>query len=47
MLYPYAYLIGDLVFLLVWGLLFWRARAFRREMIALSLITGFFGPFFD
>lgn len=44
MLYPYAYLLGDLAFLAVWGLLFWKARAFRREMIVLSLITGFFGP---
>lgn len=44
MLYPYAYLIGDLVFLAVWGLLFWKAQAFRREMIVLSLIAGFFGP---
>lgn len=44
MLYPYAYLIGSLVFLAVWALLFWKARPFRREMVILSLITAVFGP---
>lgn len=45
MFYPYAYLIGSLVFLAVWGLLFWKARAFRRAMLILSAITAVFGPF--
>lgn len=40
----YAYLIGDIVFLLVWGLFFWLAKPFRREMLTMSFIAAIFGP---
>lgn len=40
----YAYLIGALVFLLVWALFFWRAKFLRKEMLIMSFIGAIFGP---
>ncbi|MDZ7587386.1 MAG: lycopene cyclase domain-containing protein [Patescibacteria group bacterium] len=40
----YGYFIFSLFFLLVWLLIFLRARQWRRPMLILSLITMLFGP---
>lgn len=44
MSYPYGYLIGSLIFLLAWLVLFLLNKPARRHMLILSLITGVFGP---
>lgn len=42
--FKYAYLIGSLLFLLVWAFIFWRARTLRRPMLIMSFLAGSFGP---
>ncbi|MBI4993723.1 hypothetical protein HZC33_02070 [Candidatus Wolfebacteria bacterium] len=43
-MYPYAFLIGDLIFLGIWILLFWLRKDLRREMLAMSIICGALFP---
>jgi len=40
----YAYLIANIFFLLVWLVIFWKAKKLRRPMLVMSLITASFGP---
>ena len=42
--YKYAYLIANLFFLVVWSLVFLKAKPLRRPMLIMSLITAAFGP---
>lgn len=42
--FRYAYLVGNVFFLAVWLLIFWRAGALRRPMLVMSAITASFGP---
>lgn len=43
--YKYAYLLGNLFLLLpVWAVLFWLRPDKRKEMLIVSLLTGFAGP---
>jgi len=42
--FRFAYLIGDLIFLSVWGFLFWRRKDLRRQMLVMSLIVAVLGP---
>lgn len=42
--YKYAYLIGSLLALLIWIILFWRRKDLRREMLTLSLLTAALSP---
>lgn len=41
--YTYSYLIGDLVFLAIWFVLFYWRKDIRREMIFLSMLFGIAG----
>jgi len=43
--YQYSYLIGDLVLLIVWFILFFWRKDVRKEMLALSIIFGVLGLF--
>lgn len=43
-MYPYAYLIGNMIFAIVWLTLFWVRKDLRREMITLSLVGGVLFP---
>lgn len=40
----FGYLIGDLIFLTIWLLLFWKRRDLRKEMLAMSVIVAIMGP---
>lgn len=42
--YKYAYLIANFFFLVVWLLIYWKAKNLRRPMLIMSLITASFGP---
>lgn len=41
--YKYSYLIGDLVLLLIWFILYYWRKDVRKEMMFMSLIIGFIG----
>lgn len=43
-MFKFAYLLGDLIFLLIWAFLFWRRRDLRSEMWAMSILTAVMGP---
>ncbi len=43
-MHPYAYLIGNVVFGVVWLVLFWVRKDLRREMLILSVIGGILFP---
>ena len=43
-MHPYAYLIGNIIFAVIWLVLFWIRKDLRREMIILSLIGGVLFP---
>src|SRR3989339_609871 len=45
MTYQYSYLIGDLVLLVFWSILFYLRKDVRKEMLAISLIFGIIGIF--
>src|SRR3989339_501727 len=45
MTYQYSYLIGDLVLLVFWSILFYLRKDVRKEMQAISLIFGIIGIF--
>lgn len=42
--YQYSYLIGVLVFCVVWLVLFLKRKTFRKEMLYLGVLGMFFGP---
>ncbi len=44
MTHPYAYFIGDIIFLSVWLLLFFTRKDLRREMLTMSVIGAVFAP---
>ncbi len=44
MRHPYAYLIGDFIFLSLWLLLFLIRKDLRREMIMMSVVGAIFAP---
>ena len=43
-MHPYAYLIGDIIFGLIWLILFLARKDLRREMVILSLVGGVLFP---
>ncbi len=45
--YQYTYLIGDLILLVLWLVLFLYRKDTRKEMLILSLIFGVIGPFVE
>ncbi len=45
--YQYTYLIGDLILLVLWLVLFLYRKDTRKEMLVLSLIFGILGPFLE
>ncbi|MBU0957237.1 MAG: hypothetical protein KKF56_00345 [Nanoarchaeota archaeon] len=45
--YEYAYLIGSLVMLLVWGILYYLRKDVRHEMLIISIMFGIIGLFVD
>ena len=45
--YQYTYLIGDLILLAFWLILFFYRKDTRKEMLALSIIFGVLGPFLE
>src|SRR3989344_1352521 len=42
--HPYAYLVGDLIFLSFWVLLFLFRKDLRREMLIMSIVSGLLFP---
>ena len=45
--YQYTYLIGDLILLALWLVLFFYRKDTRKEMLVISLIFGIIGPFVE
>ena len=45
--YQYTYLIGDIILLTLWLILFLYRKDTRKEMLIISLIFGFVGPFVE
>lgn len=43
-MHPYAYLFGDLFFVLVWLCLFWLRKDLRKEMLAMSIVGACVAP---
>jgi hypothetical protein len=43
-MYRSAYLVGSLIFGVVWAVLFTLRKDLRREMLSLSLLAGIMGP---
>ena len=47
MSYQYTYFIGDLILLALWLILFLYRKDTRKEMLVISLVFGFIGPFVE
>jgi len=45
--YQYSYLVGGIILLVIWLILFYLRKDVRKEMLFISIIFGIFGPFLN